>query len=404
MGKPIASRGCGQSKGENMPKGKRHGLYKRAGVYGFRFKDADGKWREKSTGHADFDLALAVKERFDDDLRERVLPTDKQTWSVAQACALWVQNHAAHLGSDKVRSNERSLLRQLCAVLGGRRLKSITVDDLKAYQMKRRKAVGPRAVNLELRILASVLKQEHLWRPIEEHYKPLKERESEKGRALSLQELQRLETAAASKPAWEVAYHCEVLASNTGARAGELRKLQIRDVDLEAQRLYIRKAKTDAGVRMLELNQAAMAAVTRLYERAQLLGACKPEHFLLPCDLSRHTKDGDPLKGGRGFDVTRHQNGWRTSWRRLCESVGLNGLRFHDLRHTFITLMAERNVPLPVVQAMVGHMSAAVTRHYTHISSNAARNAVELLNRPSFVEVFVEDSAGAEKTAHKLLN
>jgi integrase len=54
-------------------------------------------------------------------------------------------------------------------------------------------------------------------------------------------------------------------------------------------------------------------------------------------------------------------------------------LRFHNLRHSFITAMAERNVPLPVVMAMVGHMSPEMTRHYTHISDNASRRAVELL-------------------------
>ena len=58
----------------------------------------------------------------------------------------------------------------------------------------------------------------------------------------------------------------------------------------------------------------------------------------------------------------------------------LRNVRFHDLRHTFITLMAERGVPLLVVQAMVGHMSAAMVRYYTHISNRAARQAVELLD------------------------
>jgi integrase len=111
-----------------------------------------------------------------------------------------------------------------------------------------------------------------------------------------------------------------------------------------------------------------------------------PKHYLLPEDLSRHTKAFDPLKGGVGYDATRHQKGWRSAWRRLCKSADLSGLRFHDLRHTFITMMAKRNVPLPVVQAMLGHMSAKTTRHYTHISSGDARQAVELLNRPAFVE------------------
>src|SRR5262249_16470170 len=117
-----------------------------------------------------------------------------------------------------------------------------------------------------------------------------------------------------------------------------------------------------------------------------------------------HTKETDPLKGGRGFDVTRHQQSWTTAWRKLRKAAGLDGLRFHDLRHSFITLMAEKNVPLPVVQSMVGHMSDAVTKRYTHISSQAQRQAVELLdsaNRDSFVGNFVGKSE-AGKT--KLLN
>ena len=40
-------------------------------------------------------------------------------------------------------------------------------------------------------------------------------------------------------------------------------------------------------------------------------------------------------------------------------------------------MMAEGGVPLPVVQAMVGHMSTRMVRYCTHISNRAARTAVE---------------------------
>jgi len=364
-----------------MGKSKRHGLYKREGdVYAFRYKDADGRWREKYAGTNDFQQALEVKRAFEDNLKKGTLPTEKSEWTVGQAAGLWVEQHAAHLGSDKVRSNERSLLRQLARRLGSRKLRSITIDDLKTYQAKRHLEVGERAVNLELRVLVNVLKEANLWDTISKLYKPLKERESEIGKALSLEELHRLETTASQNIEWEVCYYAEALAANTGMRGGEIKRLQLRDIDLEGRRLSIRRAKTDAGIRIVELNQAALEAITRLYIRAETLGATEPCHFLLPADLSRHTKDSDPLKGGRGFDVTQHQQTWRSAWRRLRMAAGLDGLRFHDLRHSFISLMAERGVPLPVVQSMVGHLSAKVTRHYTHISSQAARQAVELLD------------------------
>jgi integrase len=123
--------------------------------------------------------------------------------------------------------------------------------------------------------------------------------------------------------------------------------------------------------------------------RAQTLGASESDHYLLPADLSRHTKNGDPLKGRIGFDATLHQNSWRSASRSLLKAADLQALRFHDLRHSFISFLAERGVPLPIVQSMVGHMSAKMTRYYTHISSQAARQAVELLDQPHVVGKFV---------------
>jgi hypothetical protein len=42
--------------------------------------------------------------------------------------------------------------------------------------------------------------------------------------------------------------------------------------------------------------------------------------------------------------------------------------------------MVELGVPLGVIQTFVGHMSSRMVRHYTHVSSGAARKAVELLD------------------------
>jgi integrase len=50
----------------------------------------------------------------------------------------------------------------------------------------------------------------------------------------------------------------------------------------------------------------------------------------------------------------RCQHGWRS----LTRAAGFPGFCFHDLRHTLITHLAERNVPIPVIEAQVGHMSA----------------------------------------------
>jgi integrase len=251
---------------------KRHrdGLYHRGTIYCFRYKDRQGIWREKSTGETDRGAAVRFKRRWDHDNELDQLPSDRSAWRVAEAASQWVGQHAAHLKSDKSKRNELSLLRQLTNVLGDRKLKSITLDDLKNYQRQRSQVVGPRAINLELRILINVLKECNLWRSIGEHYRPLTEPESEIGRALTMEELQRLESVAASRDAWAVAYAAEALAANTGLRGGEIKKLCLGTVDLENRRISVsrKSTKTAAGARLVELNAAATETVVRLYRRA----------------------------------------------------------------------------------------------------------------------------------------
>ena len=62
-------------------------------------------------------------------------------------------------------------------------------------------------------------------------------------------------------------------------------------------------------------------------------------------------------------------------------------------------------MPLPVVQAMVGHMSSRMVRYYTHISNQAARTAVELLDNPAaIVGNLVGKLETGEESNAKLLN
>ena len=57
---------------------------------------------------------------------------------------------------------------------------------------------------------------------------------------------------------------------------------------------------------------------------------------------------------------------------------------FHSLRHTFVSMSANAGVPLHIVQAIVGHESTAMTRHYYHENVAALQQAVEAI--PSISE------------------
>jgi integrase len=54
-------------------------------------------------------------------------------------------------------------------------------------------------------------------------------------------------------------------------------------------------------------------------------------------------------------------------------------LSFHSLRHTAGTLMKQAGITSSVVQDIVGHDSAAVSQHYTHIDQDTKRAALSLL-------------------------
>src|SRR5215467_6552827 len=131
--------------------------------------------------------------------------------------------------------------------------------------------------------------------------------------------------------------------------------------------------------REIELNPLAVWAIQRLHSRAAALGCAEPEHYLFPADLSRHTKDCDPLKGSRGFAPTLHQQSWRTAWRNMTRTAGLPWVRFHDLRHTAITKAREQGVDIAIVKSLAGHMNARMTEYYTHIGTDVRRDAVNLI-------------------------
>jgi len=54
-------------------------------------------------------------------------------------------------------------------------------------------------------------------------------------------------------------------------------------------------------------------------------------------------------------------------------------LRFHDLRHTYATRLAEMNVPPKTIQELLGHSKLTMTERCTHSSEEQKRKAVELL-------------------------
>jgi integrase len=66
-------------------------------------------------------------------------------------------------------------------------------------------------------------------------------------------------------------------------------------------------------------------------------------------------------------------------WHRVCRAAGLQGVRLHDLRHTFASLGAGESLSLPVIGKLLGHSQAATTQRYAHLDANPLRRAINLI-------------------------
>jgi integrase len=75
----------------------------------------------------------------------------------------------------------------------------------------------------------------------------------------------------------------------------------------------------------------------------------------------------------------------KRAWETVRQAAGVQ-CRLHDLRHTFCTKMAEAGVPEATMLDMMGHVSAAMLRRYSHIRAKARREAIDALeNRANLV-------------------
>jgi integrase len=371
---------------ERLSRKDNDGLHKRRGTWHYKLKIA-GKWKEFSTHTANYQQARKVRQQAIQDQEQGRLPTDLAKWPFERGAAEWLEGREK-IVAPKTHRIDRERMKPLLAHFGGERLCNITADSLRAYQLKRASQVGPRTINLETKVLRMVLKCGRLWSRIAEDFKPMKENKRGPGRALTEEQEKALFDAARSKPGWDVAYYAALLAANTTARGCELKGLKLGDVDLLNKTLSIRRAstKTDAGCRVIPLNETASWALARLLERAREIGSTEPDHYLLPAATFRHTKEGQGA-AGLGFDPTKPMQGWRTAWRNLTKKAGLPGLRFHDLRHHAITKLAEAGVPDQTLMALSGHVSKEMLEHYSHVRMLAKREAVAALERKGIATV-----------------
>lgn len=85
----------------------------------------------------------------------------------------------------------------------------------------------------------------------------------------------------------------------------------------------------------------------------------------------------------QGNPVERMNN---SAWRKARRAVGLDGVRVHDLRHTFGMRLRAAGVSLEDRQDLLGHKSGRITTHYSAAELGNLLAAVEKITEPMFQE------------------
>jgi integrase len=85
-------------------------------------------------------------------------------------------------------------------------------------------------------------------------------------------------------------------------------------------------------------------------------------------------RSGEYLFPGRLGD---HRIDVKDSWASICKAAKIEGLRLHDLRHSYASFLASSGESLPMIGSLLGHTQPSTTARYAHIFDEARRAATE---------------------------
>jgi integrase len=160
-----------------------------------------------------------------------------------------------------------------------------------------------------------------------------------------------------------------LFAAATGLRPGEWLARERRDIDREAQVVYVRRTfrngriktpKTKASLRAVPLQAIALAALDELL----------PQHPECPLLL--------PSATGGYFDLHNFRN---RNWRPAQKAARITPLRrVYDLRHTFATFALRAGISTFDLSRYMGTSLAMIDRHYGDLARDGREHAIRLLD------------------------
>ncbi|ODT77380.1 MAG: integrase [Pelagibacterium sp. SCN 64-44] len=174
-------------------------------------------------------------------------------------------------------------------------------------------------------------------------------KEIKRERYLAPDELARLGKVLRETDTEREAAYCIQLLLLTGCRLGEIQKLKWEYVDLDAGLLRLPDSKS--GAKLVAIGQAVV-------EVFKSIPKVKNNPYVIT-----GTVEGQHL-----IDMQK-------PWRRLRRRAGLDGLRIHDLRHSFASDALQLGEDLTMIGRLLGHTQIQTTARYAHLKTDPIRAA-----------------------------
>mgnify|MGYP000114925119 FL=1 len=153
----------------------------------------------------------------------------------------------------------------------------------------------------------------------------------------------------------------------TGCRKTEILSLTWHEVDFQNGCLCLKDSKT--GQKIVPIGKPALLLLDKI-------GVHEANKYVFP-----------------GHSAEGYFVGVPKVWERVRELAGLEGVRLHDLRHSFASVGAAAGMGLQVVGKILGHADPKTTAKYSHFADDPIRTVADRIS-----EVISESLDGNEDT------
>ena len=340
----------------------------RRSVYGRSYKEAERR------------LAVAMGDA------ARGIVYDDENQTVGKYMIRWLSDSAKHaVKATSYRAYESQIRNHIVPALGKIKLSRLTPAHLQAlYAAKLREGMKPASVRQIHAILHKALEQAVRFNLIPANpaskVDPPKVRQEEITPLTAEQASKLLDVIRDERDRFEALY---VLALTTGLRIGELLGLKWSDIDLDARRLRVSRQLqcSEGGLIFTEPKAASRRTVDLPASTVEALKRHRKRQVEETLKAGGAYQDNDLVFAGDLGGPIGPEKVTQRAFKPLLKRAGLPEIRFHDLRHTFATLLLARGVHPTYVQRALGHASVKITLdRYSHWMPSMGRATAEAID------------------------